>query len=38
MKDRARQKLDDLLANHHPNYLSEAVEKEIRSGFSEIKD
>lgn len=38
MKDRARKKLDKLMATHHPNYVSEAEEQEIRSKFPEIQD
>ena len=38
MKDRARQKLDELMFSHHPCYIGETKEKEIRSRFPEIQD
>lgn len=38
MKDRARQKLDELMASHNPCYIGETEEKEIRSRFPEIQD
>jgi trimethylamine--corrinoid protein Co-methyltransferase len=37
MKDRARQKLEELMASHNPNYIEEAVDKQIRSKFPEIQ-
>jgi trimethylamine--corrinoid protein Co-methyltransferase len=38
IKDRARQKLNALMASHNPRYISEDKEKEIRSRFKEIQD
>ena len=38
MNDRARQALDELMATHNPNYISESEEQEIRSRFPEILD
>ncbi|MFC2125750.1 trimethylamine methyltransferase family protein [Bacteroidota bacterium] len=38
MKDRARQKLEELMATHNPCYISETEAKEIRTRFPEIQD
>ena len=38
IKDRARQKLNALMASHNPHYISEDQEEEIRSRFKEIQD
>jgi trimethylamine--corrinoid protein Co-methyltransferase len=37
MKDRARQKLNELMAAHHPCYVDDEQEKAIRSKFPEIQ-
>jgi trimethylamine--corrinoid protein Co-methyltransferase len=38
MKERARKKLDHLIANHNPSYISDGMIKEIRSKFPGIRD
>jgi trimethylamine--corrinoid protein Co-methyltransferase len=38
MKDRARQKLNKLMAEQHPAYIDESINKEIRKKFPGIKD
>jgi len=38
IKDRARQKLEELMATHNPCYITDAQEKTIRSKFPGIQD
>jgi trimethylamine--corrinoid protein Co-methyltransferase len=38
IKDRARQKLHDLMSSHNPSYLTAEQKKQIRSRFSNIQD
>jgi len=38
IKERAREKLEALMSSHHPRYITEELEKDIKAKFSNIQD